>query len=207
MLNNALAYLTLFISLTHFCKCTYIPEPRQVNQTIAPDFVREVPHDDNFYEYINREAFALQLDSLEAGYDSLQFRIWLGHSMAIVNHIVILKCKDQKWDGQLVSFSIDDENNYVNKKVRKISPRSGWGTLIDSLYKLKIATLPHETNIAGYNGAGADGISYDFEIATSKSYRIYRYSNPEENIHFRQAVLVLQIANLLENEFDLQYIK
>jgi len=162
---------------------------------------------DPFYEYINKNALTLQLDSLEAGYDFLQIRIWLGHSMAIVNHVVILKCKNQKWDGQLVSYNIEDENNYVSKKVRKISPTSGWDALIDSLYKLGIVTLPHETDIAGYSGAGADGISYDFEIATAKSYRVYSYSNPKDNSNFRQAVNVLQIANLLEKEFDFEYIK
>lgn len=180
-----------------------MPEPRYVNQTIAPDFVTEVPKD-LLHEYINGNAFALQLDSLEGGYDSLQFRIWLGHSLAKVKHVVILKFKDQKWKGQLVSFS---ENNDQVKKVRKVHPVSGWDTLIDSLYKLGIVTLPHETEISGYNGAGADGISYYFEIATSKKYRVYSYSNPEDNTSFWQAVNVLQIAGLLEKEFDFKYTK
>jgi len=201
------------MSLGFLCKCTDISESRYVNRTIAPDFVREVPiikegglkgHEEYFYEYINKDAFALQLDSLEAGYDSLQFRIWLGHSMAKVKHVVILKFKDQNWKGQLVSFSKETES----KKVRKVYPRSGWGALIDSLYKLRIVTLPHETEITGYSGAGeADGISFDFEIATSKRYRAYSYSNPGDNTNFWQAGNVLQIANLLEKEFDFQYVK
>jgi hypothetical protein len=164
-------------------------------------------HDDPFYEDINKYAFALQLDSLEAGYDSLQLRIWLGHSMAKVKYVVILKFKDQKWKGQLVSFSNKTENNDLCKKVRTMSPGSGWHTLIDSLYKLKIVTLPHEAEIARYNGAGADGMSYYFEIATSKRYRIYNYTNPEDNTKFWQAANVLKIANLLEKEFNFQYVK
>ncbi len=217
MLKHSLPYLTLFMLLGFLCKCTDTSEPRLVNRTIPADFVREVPkikegrlkgHEDFFYEYINKDAFALQLDSLEAGYDSLQFRIWLGHSMAKVKHVVILKFKDQKWNGQLVSFSKETENNYPGKKVRKVYPRSGWGALIDSLYKLRIFTLPHETEIAGYNGAGgADGISYAIEIATSNRYRAYSYSNPEDNTNFWQAGNVLQIANMLEKEFDFQYVK
>jgi hypothetical protein len=217
MLKHAAPYLTLFMSLGFLCKCNDMPEPRHVNRTIAPDFVREVPiikegkyigHNDSFYESLNKDAFALQLDSLEAGYDSLQFRIWLGHSMAKVKHVVILKFKDHKWKGQLVSFSNETENNDLSKKVRKVYPGSGWDTLIDSLYKLKIISLPHETELAGYSGTGGtDGISYDFEIATSKRYRAYSYKNPEYNTNFWQAKNVLQIANLLEKEFDFQYVK
>lgn len=216
MLKHALPYLNLIMSLG-LCRCTDISETRHVNRTIAADFVREVPiikegrlkgHEDPFYEDINKDAFALQLDSLESGYDSLQFRIWLGHSMAKVKHVVILKFKDQKWKGQLVSFSNETGSNDPGKKVRKVYPRSGWGTLIDSLYKLKITTLPHETEIAGYKGpGGTDGICYDFEIATSKRYRAYSYSNPEINTNFWQARNVLKIATLLEKEFSFQFVK
>lgn len=68
--------------------------------------------------------------------------------------------------------------------------------------------MPHETEIAGYDCAGgADGISYDFEIVTSKNYRAYSYSNPGEQTNFWQAANILQIANLLEKEFNFLYIK
>lgn len=129
------------MSFGSHCKCTDMSEPRHVNKTIAPDFVREVPiikegrlkgHEYSLYEDINKNAFTLQLDSLEAGYDSLQFRIWLGHSMAKVKHVVILKFKDQKWNGQLVSFSEETENNGRGKKVRKVYSRFRLGALIDS---------------------------------------------------------------------------
>lgn len=216
MITHILKNLTLFILSGFLCQCTDTPEPRYVNKKLAPDFVREVPiikqgrgkgQEDLFYEDINRNAFALQLDSLEAGYDSLQLRIWLGHSMAKVKHVIILKFRDQKWKGQLVSFSEKNVNYDLVKKVRNVYPRSGWDTLIDSLYKLGIVTLPHETEITGDNGGGADGISYDFEIATSKKYRAYSYSNPEDNTNYWQAVHVLQIAKLLEKEFEFQYTK
>lgn len=216
MLKHTLPYLNLIMSLG-LCRCTDISETRHVNRTITSDFVREVPiikegshkgHEVPFYEEINKKSFVLQLDSLEAGYDSLQIRIWLGHSMAKVKHVVILKFKDQEWKGELISYSEEAENNDPGKKAGKIYPKSGWRVLIDSLNKLRIVTLPHETEIAGYNGAGgADGISYDFEIATSKSYRAYSYSNPEYNRNFWQAGNVLKIAILIEREFDIQYVK
>ena len=95
MPKHPVLYLILLISSGALCKCAYTPEPRYVNKTIAPGFFRDVP-EEYFYEFINQDAFALQLDSLEAGYDSLQIRIWLGHSLARVRHVVILKYKDQE---------------------------------------------------------------------------------------------------------------
>jgi hypothetical protein len=127
--------------------------------------------------------------------------------MAKVKHVVILKFKDHEWKGQLVSFVKGTEHNDTGKKVSDLYPISGWGVLIDSLYKLKIVTLPHETEIAGYSIGGADSISYDFEVANSKRYRVYGYSNPEDNTNFWQAGNVLKIATLLEKEFSFQFIK
>lgn len=199
-----------------FCKCSDVHGPRNVNQTIFPGFVRDVPiikngklkgQEDPAHEYINREAFALQLDSLENGYDSLQLRIWLGHSMAVTKHVVIIKNRNKKWNGQLVSYRRQKENEQPEKKVTIIHPGSGWDIFIEKLYKLNIMTLASETDVSGYNGRGLDGISYEFETATPKMYRFYSYSNPQDNTSLAQAGDVLQIASLLEKEFDFTYTK
>ena len=217
MSKRSSQYLVVFMSLVSFYSCTNAPEPQHAIKSIAPGFIRDIPtikegihkgQDAPFHESINKTAFALHLDSLETGYDSLQLRIWLGHALARIGHVVILKCKDHKWKGQLVIFSKGAGHVGSLKEKREIYPASGWPVLIDSLYKLKITTIPHETEIAGYNGAGGtDGISYDFEIVTSKNYRAYSYSNPGEQTNFWQAANIIQIANFLEKEFNFQYIK
>lgn len=217
MAPQRILYISLFLFSGFFSNCRNNPEPRYVNSKVADDFIRQVPliqegilqgQEALFYEELKREAFALQLDSLETGYDSLQYRIWLGHSLAKVRHVVILKLKNKKWAGQLVSFSKESPYTDAGKNVRNIHPLSGWDTLVDNLNKLKIASLPHESEVTGYRGeGGADGIAYYFEIATLKNYRVYSYSNPGENAGFWQAGNVLQIANLLEKEFEFQYIK
>ncbi len=202
MVKQSLRYLMFFLTLGFLCKCTDEPEPRHVNRTIPLGFIREVPirkgQEDFFYQNINKEANLLQLDSLETGYDSLQIRIWLGHSMASIKHVVILKLKDQEWKGQLVTFNQETENTVSSKKVKTIYPNSGWNNLIDSLHELGIVTLLHETDISGYSGRGTDGITYVFEIATLKKYRAYSYSNPKRMTNFWQARNVLKIADLLE---------
>ena len=102
------------------------------------------------------------------------------------------------YDGQL-----------VQKKVRNLSPISGWKKFIDSMINLKLLSLPDEKELPAYNGCGgADGIGYYFEWSTMKKYRYYCYCNPDLNVdNFWQAVNVLRIAGLLEREFGFEYIK
>ena len=73
---------------------------RTINRLSATDFIKDIPTNkegrhkgelDGVYLHIKSEASKLKLDSLELGYDSLQLRIWLGHSMAIIRHTIILK--------------------------------------------------------------------------------------------------------------------
>ena len=158
------------------------------------------------------ETCSLGLNSLINGYDSLQIRIWLGHSMAITNDVVILKYNNRKWSGKLISYSKMEkesgEQYSLIRRQRKLSPKSGWESLIINLNKLQLLTLPHDNDLSGYNGCGTDGIRYTFEWATTSKYRMYSYCNPEYNIEkFWQAKNVLQIAELLEKEFDFTYIK
>lgn len=158
------------------------------------------------------ETCSLGLNSLINGYDSLQIRIWLGHSMAITNDVVILKYNNQKWSGKLISYSKMEkesgEQYSLIRRQRNLSPISGWESLIINLNKLQLLTLPHDNDLIGYDGCGTDGIRYSFEWATTSKYRMYSYCNPEFNSEkFWQAKNVLQIAELLEREFTFTYIK
>jgi hypothetical protein len=158
------------------------------------------------------ETSALGLKSLTNGFDSLQIRIWLGHSLAINNEVVILKYRNRKWSGKLISYSMiftDSGEQYsLIRRQRNLYPNSGWETLINNLYKLQLLTLQNGEDLIGYDGCGADGIRYLFEWATTLKYRMYLYCNPKENsVNFWQAKNVIKIAELLEQEFNFSYIK
>jgi hypothetical protein len=164
------------------------------------------------YQEFYEESSALGFKPLYHGYDSLQIRIWLGHSMAITKDVIIIKYSNRKWTGQLLSYSInfnDSGKKYsLKRRHRKLYPKSGWEILINNLFQCQLLTLPNGDDILGYNGCGADGIGYHFEWATTSKYRWYSYCNPEENTErFWQAQNVLRIAKLLEHEFDFTYIK
>jgi hypothetical protein len=219
MLSRSSSYLLLLsISIILIsCHRNNKPEPEiRIVNTYAPvNFVKEVPiekkgllkgQEDLLYQFINKDASKLYLDSLETGYDSLQIRIWLGHSMASEKQIVILKFTDNKWKAQLLTFT--EENEDYNKTTKNITPKSGWSKFIKNLFDLSILTLPDEEDLPGYNGCGADGIEYHFEWATTKKYRFYSYCNPEGNVNkFWQARNVLEISRMLEKELNFEYTK
>ena len=163
---------------------------------------------------IRQDASQLGLDIIEDGFDSLQIRVWLGHSLAIKRNVVILKKVDKHWQGQLVTFSYEEDEKtrktFISRKeIKKMSPKSGWKGFLKKISDLQILTLPHGPDIKGYNSCGAaDGIDYFFEIASSNRYRFYYYCNPDENLsQFWQVKHILEFSNLLEQEFDFKYIK
>jgi hypothetical protein len=166
------------------------------------------------FKALRQDALELGLDFIENGFDSLQLRIWLGHSMAIKRNVVILKQVNRQWFGQLVTYSYghDDKNGqeFISRKdIEQVNPKCGWTDFIKALMNLQIPTLPNGQDINGYNSCGGnDGIDYFFEIATPEKYRFYYYCNPEENINqFWQVKNVVEFSHLLEKEFDFTFTK
>jgi hypothetical protein len=105
--QSLLYFIVVLISVSlTFCEQQSEAERRVINAVVPADFVKEVPisdkgtpneREDYIYRYTNKEASKLYLDSLETGYDSLQLRIWLGHSLARAKHVVILKYTKNTW--------------------------------------------------------------------------------------------------------------
>jgi hypothetical protein len=170
-------------------------------------------HTSYLYKVVKRDAVALKLDYLEHGFDSLQVRIWLGHSMAIRKNVVVLKYSNKSWSCQLLGFTYGhaaktEEEFIATSEIKVLTPKSGWDSLIRQLISLQILTLPDDEKLTGYNGCGEDGLPYYFEVATINKYRFYKYCNIEENKgKFEEAVDVDKIANLLEAEFSFTYTK
>lgn len=163
--------------------------------------------------YIQRIILAAGLDSLDNGYEDMQLRIWLGHSLAKKHDIIILKYKNNKWHGERLSFT-KVGNSMFNTKIKillyeKIFPKSGWSTFFNIVENSQIFTaLKDDTPLNCCNSGGTDGIVYTFELATKNKFHLHSYSNPTSdgpnNIHSKE---VLAFANLLEKEFDFEYIK
>lgn len=166
---------------------------------------REIPLNrkakpDLLYLFVKQEASQLGLDSLEAGYDSLQLRIWFDYSLARNKHLVIITRKNGIWNCQLFRFEVKwnlkaDSQLIVNKTIKQIEPPMGWGDFVNELFSLNIANLP-----TGPRG-GMDGANYNIEVATKHQYRFYEYWSPETTEEkFWGSKNMVKIIELLENE-------
>lgn len=188
-------------------------------KTAPPGFEMEIPVEkrndeyDYNYKYVTEQAAEMGLDSLGLGYDSLQVRIWLAHSMAITCHVAVLKLRLNKWKAQLVTYQDNDEMNPNRvagnwEKIRSVTPRSGWKNFLRAFHKTNIINLPHSNSRPECNNHGhADGMDYKIEIATSKKYRFYFYCNPELYPDCTSGITLYNFAHLLEKEFNFTYVK
>ncbi|MBP6023421.1 hypothetical protein [Ferruginibacter sp.] len=208
--------LYFFIITSLFISCNQKGSDNNTNQKINfGDSIKEYinPNKDISVPYIQRIILAAGLDSLDNGYEDMQLRIWLGHSLAIKHDIIILKYKNNKWHGERLSFS-KVGNSLFDTKIKilfyeKIFPKSGWSTFFNMVENSQIFTaLKDDTPLNCCNSGGADGILYTFELATKNKFHLHSYSNPTSdgpnNVHSKE---VLAFANLLEKEFGFEYIK
>lgn len=97
--------------------CTERQSGRKADSTSAAaitEFQRDVPvfkgrsgMPDSTYtvHYLREQLSKLKLSSIENGFDSLQIRVWLGHSMALNTQIVMLKRTNYNWSAQVVYVS------------------------------------------------------------------------------------------------------
>ncbi|MEI6950700.1 hypothetical protein V9K67_26195 [Paraflavisolibacter sp. H34] len=179
-------------------------------------FLKDIPYrpgrPDIFYREMKRDIADLNLDTLEAGFDSLQIRIWCTYGNLIYHQLIILKKTQGKWSGHLLSFNGNDRSQYTgesrffNSRRRSLTPKSGWEKFTRKLFALQITTLPSITEIPnlkpeGTGGDGENGI-YAVEVATPHLYRFYRYE--ELAIYkdrFWQASNMEKILRLMEKEF------
>jgi hypothetical protein len=178
-----------------------------------PGFVTDIPKTDsrngelNFsYHFLAEDAGLTGLDSLEYGYDSLQIRVWLGHSFAFTHHLVTISCTNSKWQAQLISITTANVPPWKkSRQYKAVKPKSGWTDFVKSLNGFNIVNLPHGDYDSVCFRCGADGIGYSFEIATTSTYRFYEYCNPETAHGCPEAATILQFAAFLEKEFDFTY--
>lgn len=163
---------------------------------------------DLIYQYTRDGAELPDLDSLEYGFDSLQIRVWLGHSMAITKHVVIISSTNQQWSGRLITITSNGEKSRkITTRSHQVIPKSGWPDFGKSLSGYNIINMPQSEYNKACQNCGADGIGYSFEIATTQTYRYYKYCNPELTRGCPEALVIMQFATFLEKEFDFTYTK
>jgi len=191
-------------------------EKNSVNQSATfavttKPFKKEIPtypdgSFDIFYRLTKTKEKQLGLDSLESGFDNLQIRIWYDLSLVRERRLVIIKNTDTNWTATTYDLQVDWDGKtetILSKKVKNVTPKSGWANFSKKLLDLNILTLPNQDDIANYGG-GFDGTTYNVEIATKNQYRFYGYWQPEVfQDKFWQAKNMANILKLLWQELGM----
>ena len=199
---KALLILTHIAVLFSFCGQN---KGNTVNREVSNTSIhRDIPkgeEEDLAYQRTRQKALQLNLDPIEQrGFDSLQIRFWLNYSMAIKNHLVVMKYTEGIWKGTIVTYEVDDEHDSLVtvKETKNITPASGWIKFWKHLQELGVMTISDQKS------SGADGTSYCMEIATADKYRFFRSWSPDLYQDNPDDKKMATILKLLEQEFRFQ---
>lgn len=183
-------------------------------------FLFEVPLKNNQLDtavlnYMRWQKKWLNLPSLQKGFDSLQIRIWYGCALG-GDRLVALIHDGKSWKAELsnlIRHGGDQEGSSgypdsLTKENELKDPKSGWVQFIDSLFDLKILTLPNEYDIPSFEKIQPmDGCGIAIEISTKNAYRLYVYNNPDLYIgefkDYWQVKNIVEIMKLLSTEFNI----
>ncbi len=174
-------------------------------------FKKEIPTYKNgrvniFYELAKTKQKQLGLDSLEKGFDNLQIRVWYDFALVRERILVIITNKDTVWTATIYYLNVDWDGKtetILSKRIKQVTPKSGWAAFSKKILDLQIITLPNQDDVKDY-GRGFDGRTYNVEVATKNQYRFYCYWEPQanQNKHW-QAKNMADILDLFEKEFAL----
>jgi len=219
MKYNVVALLILFIlnSVIYGSFAAQKIDCTSANIISEDSIIKDIPVTKNgslpsYYKFVKKNEGKLNLSNLENGVDSIEIRIWFGYSANDTAQAIIIKNIRGNWESKILTLEdkrlgIGDANPVRIINSKKITPKNGWNNFIESLFKLKINTLPDKRYISNYPDI-IDGSGVIFEIASPKSYRIYNYVEPGmyQNM-IPQAKLVSKIILALETELDFTPIK
>jgi hypothetical protein len=151
---------------------------------------------------------AIKLDPIRNGYDSFQLRISYASPLERKEggsiRTLIIKRKDQKWNGEVIKIkplrSNDSLFYVVTSQRRNIVPRSGWDSFITQLFDYKLLNTSFYT-LEEENPVVHAPTTVIFQIANVKQFREYRYFVPSVyEKKYWQIEELRKIIKLLETE-------
>jgi hypothetical protein len=181
----------------------------QTNNPAA--FKKEIPvwyngELDPYYQFVQKKAIQLKIDTLQGGFDSLQIRIWYDYALLTISDLLIIKRSNATWTA--ISYSLEQDLDKPDstrrlrvEKTDTLKPKNGWNSFLNRLFALQIATLPTMDSIPGLQDDWADGVTYCVEVATKKQYRFYSYHLPDKfQDKYWQAKSMVDILKLVQAE-------
>lgn len=155
-----------------------------------------------FFTSLAEHTKAVNLPSLRTvllPQDDLEIRFWYDALPDDLNGL-ILRRSGGKWS----AIHLRGNNGGKRLRVEQASltePKSGWEAAWERLVNAGILTLPDSSEVNCHSGV-LDGIGYVVEINANKTYRTYRYGNPQF-AQCNEAKKMVSIEEIIANEFRL----
>jgi hypothetical protein len=159
-----------------------------------------------FFPIINRHVLFADLPDLRTVIlpeEDFEVRVWIGFGLEGEEGI-ILRYEGTNWNGYHLR-GIVDRPPHSHSKDRLKAPKSGWEMAWQKLVEAGILTLPDSDRI-NCNEMAKDGVGYVVEINKNKTYRTYRYSNPQIQ-KCKEAQQIMTIGDIIADEFELASFK
>ena len=166
---------------------------------------------EKFRQYFSNIQNMLNIKPIENGFNGQIIRIWISHGYRAKDTSQLITLIDSAGltFGNLYSYIPQysytwDSTLSREVKVKAITPKTGWKSLMDSIQILEIQTLPDYGKIPEYYlSAGAFGVM--IEIATVDKYRIFEYPDYfEHEKTIKQAKVIADMLLLFEREFNIK---
>jgi hypothetical protein len=206
-------YIIIYILLVFLLGC----KNGNGNSQSKIKFVKEIPKDKKgrelLFQSIRLSEKLMNLNRIEDGFDSMEIRIWFYYERKDTGQLVIIKNKNQKWNCLFYNFTniYSDSTtslSAINAYNVELQPKDSWQLVLDSLYSYNILTLPHFTNVPGYDNLTPNDASYvSIELASKTYYRLYGYPSPILVPHFKEGVEMERIINFISKEFSISLIE
>ena len=166
--------------------------------------------DDNweprFFRIINEHTSEANLPSLRTvalSGDDLEVRVWVGFGV-FGEDALILRRTGGQWSA-LHLHGMAVRPPFVQSLNTLAAPRSGWEKAWERLENSGILTLPDAAAVL-CNSLGLDGTYNVVETNVNRTYRTYRYANPNPP-KCREARQMIEIGEIIAEEFSLNEFK
>lgn len=131
--------------------------------------------------------------------DDLEVRVWTGFGLRGVDGFILRRSSNQ-WSA-LHLIGMAERPPFPNTKIALGAPRSGWEPAWQNLMRVGIVTLPDAAAV-GCDTYGKDGTNYVVEINMNKTYRTYKYHDPNY-AKCDEAKQMVRIGEIIADEFGL----
>lgn len=190
------------------------PIPQSSKKLDIPEYENGNPY--FYWHFCKQKEVQLNLGHPETSTDSILIRIWVTVPTEKKNQrhdLFEVRYTGNEWTAQVINMRVDFKKSrlqetIINHKVTIVKPISDWETIIDSLFLLKIDSLPTDDKLPDYasksSNYGNNAPTFLFEYSTPNVYRFYQYNDiwAIRDLYW-QAENVVKIVNLLDREFHI----